>query len=115
MAGLVAGDAVAHAVPAIDLVLGRDKLVRAMPLGSFPMPVSALPRAGAAAPKSEVRVLPAPRRLVWGGAGRCESASSRPEKTPTRVPTPSLDSPEYPSAGMPKNIRFHNCKNSRDV
>jgi hypothetical protein len=35
MAGLVASDAEAGTVPAIDLVLGRDKLVRATPLGSF--------------------------------------------------------------------------------
>jgi hypothetical protein len=35
IAGLVAGDAEASTVPAIDLVIGRDKLVRATPLGSF--------------------------------------------------------------------------------
>jgi hypothetical protein len=34
-ARLVVGDAEASTVPAIDLVIGRDKLVRATPLGSF--------------------------------------------------------------------------------
>jgi hypothetical protein len=34
-AGLVAGDAEASTLPAVDLVIGRDKLVRATPLGSF--------------------------------------------------------------------------------
>jgi hypothetical protein len=33
--GLVAGDAEASTAPAMDLVIGRDKLVHAMPLGSF--------------------------------------------------------------------------------
>jgi hypothetical protein len=32
---LVAGDSEASTVPAIDLVIGRDKLVRGKPLGSF--------------------------------------------------------------------------------
>jgi hypothetical protein len=98
--GLVAGDAEASTVPAIDLIMGLDKLVRAKPLGSS-MPMRATPSRGAAMPRPEVRYLLGPRWPV--GAGQA-AADLRPR--PALRP---LNHPAVRPLLAPPAVPFVNC------
>jgi hypothetical protein len=72
MAVLVAGNAGASAVPAVDMVLARDELVRATTRGSLHAPqgnVLGGRRAEAGSESSACASV-----AGWGGAGGCGSA-----------------------------------------
>jgi hypothetical protein len=76
--GLVAGDAEASAVQAMDLLIGRDKIVRANPLGSVHGHEGNVLE-GATVPTPGVRPLLPLGGWFWAGAGRAAADQRGPQ------------------------------------